>query len=37
MTCFYANQRMGRLPWKTLRLPDLRDGHGERLWYEHAA
>ncbi len=24
---------MGRLPWKTLRLPDLRDGDGERLWY----
>ena len=23
----------GRLPWKTLGLPDLRDGHGERLWY----
>jgi type II secretory pathway pseudopilin PulG len=33
ITCFYANQRIGRLPWKTLRLPDLRDGHGERLWY----
>ena len=26
-------QRLGRLPWKTLGLPDLRDGHGERLWY----
>ena len=24
---------VGRLPWKTLDLPDLRDGHGERLWY----
>ena len=24
---------IGRLPWKTLNLPDLRDGHGERLWY----
>lgn len=24
---------LGRLPWKTLRLPDLRDGDGERLWY----
>ena len=23
----------GRLPWRTLRLPDLRDGAGERLWY----
>jgi hypothetical protein len=27
------SQRLGRLPWKTLGLPDLRDGHGERLWY----
>jgi hypothetical protein len=26
-------QRLGRLPWKTLGLPDLRDGYGERLWY----
>ena len=25
--------RLGRLPWKTLNLPDLRDGYGERLWY----
>jgi hypothetical protein len=33
ITCFHANQRIGRLPWKTLRLPDLRDGYGERLWY----
>lgn len=24
---------LGRLPWKTLGLPDLRDGNGERLWY----
>jgi type II secretory pathway pseudopilin PulG len=24
---------IGRLPWKTLGLPDLRDGAGERLWY----
>ncbi|TAN83711.1 MAG: hypothetical protein EPN14_02990, partial [Gallionella sp.] len=23
----------GRLPWRTLKLPDLRDGDGERLWY----
>src|SRR5260370_9308868 len=27
------SERLGRLPWKTLGLPDLRDGHGERLWY----
>jgi hypothetical protein len=26
-------QRIGRLPWKTLGLADLRDGAGERLWY----
>lgn len=26
-------ERLGRLPWKTLGLPDLRDGSGERLWY----
>lgn len=24
---------LGRLPWKTLGLPDLRDSSGERLWY----
>lgn len=24
---------LGRLPWKKLGLPDLRDGSGERLWY----
>ncbi|MGH8750114.1 MAG: hypothetical protein ACREUV_00240 [Burkholderiales bacterium] len=24
---------IGRLPWVTLGLPDLRDGNGERLWY----
>jgi hypothetical protein len=24
---------IGRLPWKTLGLPDLRDSDGERLWY----
>lgn len=27
-----ANQ-LGRLPWRTLGLPDLRDGSGECLWY----
>ena len=26
-------RRLGRLPWKTLGLPDLRDADGERLWY----
>ena len=24
---------LGRLPWKSLGLPDIRDGSGERLWY----
>lgn len=24
---------VGRLPWRTLDLPDLRDAEGERLWY----
>lgn len=24
---------VGRLPWRTLGLPDLRDGDGNRLWY----
>ncbi len=24
---------IGYLPWRTLGLPDLRDGSGERLWY----
>lgn len=24
---------VGRLPWKTLRIGDLRDASGERLWY----
>lgn len=29
--------RIGRLPWKQLKLPDLRDGNGERLWYAVSA
>lgn len=28
---------IGRLPWKTLKLPDLRDGSGECLWYAVSA
>ncbi len=28
---------VGRLPWKTLDLPDLRDGEGNRLWYAMAS
>jgi hypothetical protein len=31
--CDTQVSRIGRLPWKTLGLPDLRDGDGERLWY----
>jgi len=27
------SDRLGRLPWKTLGIADLRDGDGERLWY----
>lgn len=27
------SNRLGRLPWKTLNLPDVRDAYGERLWY----
>lgn len=29
--------RIGRLPWKSLKLTDLRDGYGERLWYAVSA
>jgi type II secretory pathway pseudopilin PulG len=28
-----SSNALGRLPWKFLGLPDLRDGSGERLWY----
>lgn len=28
---------IGRLPWRTLNLPDLRDGSNERLWYALSA
>ena len=30
-------RRIGRLPWQTLGLADLRDGDGERLWYAVSA
>jgi type II secretory pathway pseudopilin PulG len=33
LTCSSASKRIGRLPFKTLGLPDLRDADGERLWY----
>ncbi|MCW5605441.1 MAG: hypothetical protein KIT18_12940 [Burkholderiales bacterium] len=32
-SCNTLASRIGRLPWKTLGLADLRDGHGEILWY----
>ena len=32
-SCNSAARQVGRLPWKTLDLGDLRDGSGERLWY----
>lgn len=32
-SCNTATSRLGRLPWRTLGLPDLRDATGERLWY----
>jgi hypothetical protein len=31
--CNVPQNRTGRLPWRTLDLPDLRDSAGERLWY----
>ena len=37
LTCAATIQRIGRLPWKTLGLSDLRDGDGERLWYALSA
>lgn len=33
LNCASPASRLGRLPWRTLGLPDLRDGDGERLWY----
>lgn len=32
-SCSQSNQRLGRLPWKTLGVGELRDGSGELLWY----
>jgi hypothetical protein len=32
-----AGNAIGRLPWKRLGLPDLRDASGERLWYAVSA
>ena len=35
--CGTSALALGRLPWRTLGLPDLRDGAGERLWYAVSA
>ena len=35
--CSAAANRIGRLPWKTLGIDDLRDASGERLWYALSA
>lgn len=32
-SCRLSSQRLGRLPWKTLGIGELRDGSGEWLWY----
>jgi hypothetical protein len=32
-----CSETIGRLPWRTLDLPDLRDGNGNRLWYALAS
>lgn len=32
-TCGTTLTRVGRLPWKTLDIEELRDGYGEPLWY----
>jgi hypothetical protein len=29
----HPERRLGRLPWQTLGVDDLRDGYGEHLWY----
>ncbi len=36
-TCSTIGTRLGRLPWKTLGIDDLRDASGERLWYAVSA
>lgn len=32
-SCASTTDRLGRLPWRTLGIQDLRDAAGERLWY----
>lgn len=36
-SCSTQASRIGRLPWRTLGLPNLRDGSGEVLWYALSA
>lgn len=33
ISCNTQASRLGRLPWKTLGIDDIRDGASERLWY----
>ena len=33
LTCDRPEHRLGLLPWQTLKIGDLRDASGERLWY----
>jgi hypothetical protein len=33
LSCNNETRQLGRFPWKTLGLNDLRDGSGESLWY----
>lgn len=33
LSCNDPNKRIGRLPWRTLGLGDIRDGNGDKLWY----
>jgi len=35
--CNQPQERLGRLPWKTIGSDDLRDASGERLWYAVSA
>ena len=32
-SCTAATPRIGRLPWRTLKVDNLQDGNGEQLWY----
>jgi len=32
-SCISASPKVGRLPWETLGVDEIRDGHGEPIWY----